>query len=371
MIITTYIFKRTLKNVCISTIVFLAVIWLTQSFKTIKLIIGKGANLSDFFILSAYSLPSWLLIALPFGTFAGCMISYLKFDNDKEIVVMKAAGLSSLQISYPAFLVALLSSVILFIISHLILPITYKNFKTLQNEIRNSSKELIIRDNIFVDMNKNQTIFIGQLDNNNYFKEIFIQDRTDPSKLIEIYSKNGYFIAESNKITLFMNKGTRFSTKTSQEPTILDFDNYELEINQNKSKSDSNRVVEYNEYSFFDLIKKAHQDKFKKGKLLAEAHSRNTIVLFPIVFVLIVMITVLNSNYSRIDSSYKKTISISFLIIIQSLFILTKNAVHSNLNLLPLMYVFPFIIIFFGFLIIYKNIIFKNLFKRNLMKSYS
>ena len=360
MILTKYIFKHTINNVCLSTIVFLSVIWLSQSFKTIKLIINKGANLSDFFILSAYSVPNWLLIALPFGTFAGCMISYLKFENEKEIVVMKAAGLSPLKISNPAILVALISSIILFILSHLILPITYKNFKILQNDIRNSSKELIIKENTFADINENQTIFIRHLDNKNYFKEIFIQDRNDPFNLVELYAKTGYLTSDNYKVTLFMDEGTRFSTKGSREPTILDFKNYKLEIMKKKSKSTSSRVVEYNEYSFFDLIKKANQSKDKKGKLIAEAHSRNTVALSPIVFVLIVMITILNSNYSRIMSTYKKSISIGFLIIVQSLFVLIKNTVHYNINFLPLMYFSPCFIILLSFFILHKNINFKK-----------
>ena len=99
MILTGYIFKQTLKSVFVSTCVFLGVIWLSQSFKSIKLIIEKGAHLFDFFILSFFSLPSWLIIALPFGTFAGCMISYLKLQNDKEIIVMKSAGISPFKIS--------------------------------------------------------------------------------------------------------------------------------------------------------------------------------------------------------------------------------------------------------------------------------
>jgi len=118
MILTWYIFRQTLSNVLISTLVFVGIIWLSQSFKTIKLIINKGAGLLEFFILSAYSLPSWLLIALPFGTFAGCMISYLKLQNDKEIIVMKSAGINPLNLSKPAFFIAILVSIILFIISH-------------------------------------------------------------------------------------------------------------------------------------------------------------------------------------------------------------------------------------------------------------
>ena len=76
-------------------------------------------------------MPSWLIIALPFGTFTGCMISYLRLQNDKEIIVMKSAGFSPLKISKPALLVALICSLILFITSHFVLPETYRSFKIL------------------------------------------------------------------------------------------------------------------------------------------------------------------------------------------------------------------------------------------------
>ena len=50
MILSWYIFKQTFKNLFISTCVFVGIIWLTQSFKSIKLIINKGAGLLEFFI---------------------------------------------------------------------------------------------------------------------------------------------------------------------------------------------------------------------------------------------------------------------------------------------------------------------------------
>ena len=116
MIISNYIFKQTLRNVVVSTMVFISVVWLSQSFKTIKLIINKGAGISDFMILSAYSFPSWLLIALPFGMFAGSMISYIRLENDKEIVVMKAAGISFMGVSSPAIIIAVIAVIWLMMI---------------------------------------------------------------------------------------------------------------------------------------------------------------------------------------------------------------------------------------------------------------
>ncbi len=355
MILTLYIFRQTLTNVIISTFVFVGIIWLSQSFKTIKLIIDKGAGLLEFFILSAYSLPSWLLMAIPFGTFAGCMISYLKLQNDQEILVMKSAGINPMKLSNPALFVAIIASITLFIISHFILPKTYKNFKVLQNDIRNSSKSLIIRDNIFIDLNKYQTIFINSLNENNELEEIFIQDRSDPKFVVEFFSKKGKLNFE-NSIILNMQDGTRISTDTNDRSTILSFKSYNIEILQENNKKSSSRVVEYNEYNFFELLKKSKNAKENRGKLLAEAHSRNTIVFMPLVFSMIVMVVILKDNFSRIFSIYRKTIGIGLLIIIQSIVLIIKNAVHSNIIFLPVMYVFPFLILITCvFLLNYNN----------------
>ena len=375
MILSKYIFKQTLTSVFICTLVFLSVVWLSQSFRTINLIIDKGADISDFFILSAYSFPNWLVISLPFGTFAGCMISYLRLDNDKEIIVMKAAGINTLKISKPAIYVALISSAILFITVHFILPLSYKNFKSLQNQIRNSSQEFIIKNNIFVDLNDTQTIYVGKINKNNFYEEIFIQDRTNSKQIIELFSKNGLITSKGNKLTLYMNEGTRISTNENNISTIMDFKKYNIEIKKNIIQSNNGaRVIEYNEYNFFDLIKQANQDIKNKGKLLAEAHNRNTMSILPIVFTIIAMVSTLTGYQSRKPSIYRKIISISVLILIQSLIIIIKNKAHFNLTFLPLMYLLPFSFIIVGFLILYKNInlsLYKLLhifnFKRNII----
>ena len=348
MILTWYIFRQTFSNVLISTLVFVGIIWLSQSFKSIKLIVNKGADLTDFFILSAYSIPSWLLIAIPFGTFAGSMITYLKLQNDREILVMKSAGISNLKLSKPAFLIAILASLILFLISHFVMPKTYKSFKTLQNQIRNSSQGFVIKDNIFIDINDKQTIFISKFNKQNELEEIFIQDRTDPSSFVEFFSIKGYLKFEK-KLILSMNDGIRISTNSQGKSTLLNFKSYDIEINKEmnniKNKEVKPRLVEYNEYNFFELLDKSNQAGKNKGKLLAEAHSRNTIILMPLVFCFIVMVTLLKDNSLRIFSIYRKTSGIGLLVIVQSLVLIIKNGVHFNPLLLPLMYIFPIFVV--------------------------
>ena len=179
------------------------------------------------------------------------------------------------------------------------MPKTYKNFKILQNEIRNSSQNFILKDNIFIDINKNQTIFIGKLRESNKLEEIFIQDRSNPSYVVEFFSKNALLTLDE-KIILSMKDGTRVSTDTKGKSTILNFRSYDIEIKKESSKLDSNpRVIEYNEYSFFELINQSKNAKKNKGKLLAEAHSRNTIIFMPFLFSCIVMLTILKTTFQE------------------------------------------------------------------------
>ena len=79
------------------------------------------------------------------------------------------------------------------------------------------------------------------------------------------------------------------------------------------------------------------------------------------------MISALNGSHSRNPSILRTIVSVSLLILVQSLTIILKNMVHFNLALLPMMYLFPIILILIGLTILYKGINIFN-FKRNILQ---
>ena len=97
------------------------------------------------------------------------------------------------------------------------------------------------------------------------------------------------------------------------------------------------------------------QKNDKKGKLLSEANYRNTVTLSPVAFILLLMITILKDSFSRKNNIYKRTMSISLILIIQTLFIVIKNVVHDNVIFLPLMYLFPLSLIIICIILLKKN----------------
>ena len=129
MRIFKYILKMSILNTLISFLVIIGLVWVSQSFRSIKFIFDKGGTLLDFFKLSIFSMPAWLSISVSFGVFFGIFITFTKLENDRELIAMKSSGLNSLQLSYPIFVLGIILSSFLFLNFHLLLPKSYSFYK--------------------------------------------------------------------------------------------------------------------------------------------------------------------------------------------------------------------------------------------------
>ena len=82
----------------------LSVAWLTQSLRYVELIVSQHASVGTFLTLTGLLLPSLLSTLLPFSAFIVTVFVYNKLSGDREAVVLRAAGLSPLQLAYPALI---------------------------------------------------------------------------------------------------------------------------------------------------------------------------------------------------------------------------------------------------------------------------
>ena len=99
MRIFKYIFKMSMLNTLISFLVIIGLVWVSQSFRSIKFIFEKGGTIFDFFQLSIFSMPAWLSISVSFGLFFGVFIttSWLSIFKFKEMQETKLLLLVSCQ----------------------------------------------------------------------------------------------------------------------------------------------------------------------------------------------------------------------------------------------------------------------------------
>ena len=346
MKIYKYIFNISLLNTLISILVIIGIVWVSQSFRYIKFILEKGGTLFDFLKLSFLSIPAWLSISISFGVFFGLLISFSKLNNDSEIIVMKSSGLNAYQIAKPALLISSIFSIVLFLNLHFLLPISYSYFKNYENKVRFSSPQYVFNENTFFDFDKNKTIFFIKKINERQIEDIFIQDRSNKNKTIEIFAQNGVFKNDEDNIYLIFKDGTKIISDVNNIQTIIDFKIDTIPFTKFKSiiRNDEKkvgRVVELNELNFFQLLNETHSSKKIEMKYIAEAHSRIIDSLMPLNFGLIVLVFMLIPNFTRSSGILRKVLIYSLVFFTQISIIVIKNLVTTDLIYLTYFYIFP------------------------------
>ena len=162
MILFKYIFKQISILSIVCTSIILAITWLIQSLREIQIVIEHGASLSQFFYLSILPLPLWVLITLPFGILVAVFLLFTRLENDNEITIIRFSGLSNSQIVLPALLFFIIAMLFLYLTSLYLVPYGYKIYKSKQYELRNNISQILLREQVFTDLQNGLTILIKE-----------------------------------------------------------------------------------------------------------------------------------------------------------------------------------------------------------------
>ena len=356
MRIFKYIFKMSMLNTLISFLVIIGLVWVSQSFRSIKFIFEKGGTLLDFFKLSIFSMPAWLSISVSFGVFFGIYITFTKLENDRELIAMKSSGLNSLQLSYPIFVLGLILSSFLFFNFHLLLPKSYSFYKNYEDNLRYKKPQILFNENSFFHIDK-KTFFAKSI-NGNELSKLFIKDNSSKNKTLDIFAKKALFIPEKNNLKIKLIDGVKIITEQKSNPLIINFKEDYISFNKNNSKKQnrSGRVIDLKEFTYTELIHKSKSNSISRGVYLAEAHSRNVFSLTPIIFCMIFLSLFLRLNHSRYNNIFKKFLIISSVFLIQIILFSFKNIITKLQEFIYIFYFLPIMLIIISFILIkYEN----------------
>ena len=105
--LTFYIMRQIIGPFALFTLLLTSVVWLTQALGMLDLVINRGQSAVIFVQLTALIIPTLLVIIFPIAFFAGALYAPHKLNNDSELIVMWAAGVSRFQLATPVLLTAI------------------------------------------------------------------------------------------------------------------------------------------------------------------------------------------------------------------------------------------------------------------------
>ena len=338
MLLNNYISKQVLVWTLISTAALIGIVWLSQALRLIELLVNRGAEFGDFVLLSILTIPLWLVVILPAATLFATMLVLNNLQQDREITALSSIGLSNLAIARGPLLVGAAVSLFLLLNSAFLLPLTFSGYKTMISNLRTAAPIVVIQEGVFTDITKGLTVFIREKEDRYRFKTIFVSDRRDPEKHVEVVAEGGFFNLQGETPQLVFRNGMRSELVPGESrAALLNFDRYVLELTS-AFRGSGERVRDYNELDIPTLLAGRHSIEKYSREMRAEGHFRLASPLLGLAMVVIGAGAILNRQYARATSWRMMLAGAALAIVVQVGIIAARGLAIDYPPLYPLLY---------------------------------
>ena len=301
--VSRYMFRQLLFAALFITIALTFALWLTQSLRMIDYMVNRGLPASEFLKLILLLLPSFLGVVLPVATVVGVLFVYNKMTQDSEIVVMRASGLSPLQLARPALALAVLSTAAVYALMLYFLPLSFRNFKDMQFDVRQSYANVLIQEGIFNTVGESFTVYVRERDDEGALVGIIVHDTRNRDRPVTVVAELGAIVRTPDGARVLLLNGNRQEVdRRTGQLSLLYFDQYTVDLSSLGGDGNDGRQREPEERYLHELLDPSPDDlkneKFAR-ELKAELHQRLVSPLYTISFTLIGLTALLTGDFNR------------------------------------------------------------------------
>ncbi len=349
-----YVLRQLLVGMVIVTIGLTCVIWLTQSLRFVDMIVNRGLTAGTFVYLTMLLLPNFLTIILPIAVFTVVVFTYSKLISDRELIVMRAAGLSQHALARPALFLAILVCLFSYAINLYILPESYRMFRELQWEIRYNYSHVLLQEGRFNDVGNDVTVYIRHRASDEQLHGILVHDNRNKDNPVTIMAERGALVESKEGARVIMFSGNRQGVnKQTNRFSILYFDRYIFNFSNKRNKA-TVRYREARERPLMELLNIRENPSIntnEHGKFLVEAHKRLVSPILIFGFGLVGLTCLLSGSYSRRTQTHRTVLAVLIVVALQAMSMGLENITARNTALMPLLYVNALVPIILAYII--------------------
>jgi lipopolysaccharide export system permease protein len=333
-----YIFRQLFLALIAVTGGLTALIWLTQSLRFVELVVNHGLSIFVFLHLTGLLVPSLCAVILPITTYVVIQFVYQRLAGDRELTVMRAAGLAPFALARPALVVALLSVFAGYVLNLWLVPDTLRAFREFQWEIRNSMAAFLIQEGVFTEVSPDLTVYVRSRDPDGTLRGILVDDARDKTSHATILAQRGRLVEgpEGPRVVLFDGSRQVIDHQTGRL-NILSFEQNDIDLADN-TRNDATRPADMSEVSLHALLHPHPQNPEDRPKWVAEAYKRLTTPLTALSYALVALLTVLTGAFRRYGGVVRPLASIGTVVGLLALELAFQNLAARHNALIPLMW---------------------------------
>lgn len=345
--VTRYILKQLVIGMILVTCGLTVLLWLSQSLRFIDLIVNKGLSAGLFLRLTSMLLPGFLMVVLPIAIFTVVLFIYNKLSGDRELVVMRAAGMSQWELSKPALILAAAFGLVSFALTLWIAPESVRAFRELQWSIRQDVTHLVLKEGEFTDIGNGIVVFVGERAADNVLSNILIWDTRNPQKEVTVMAERGALVTGSATPRIHLVNGTRqeYSPETHAF-SMLYFDSYTAEFGESHP-SDEIRFRDARERTLAELFTEPEGALSAQDvrRFRVEGVQRLLLPLHVVGLALLALLGLLGGSFDRRGQSGRIAVAVAMMVAFQAIWLGANNLAARSLAMLPLLPVLTLLLI--------------------------
>jgi lipopolysaccharide export system permease protein len=334
-----YIFRQIAVALIAVTGGLTALIWLTQSLRFVELVINHGLSLGVFLELTGLLIPSFIAVILPITCFVVVQFIYQRLAGDRELTVMRAAGLSPLALSRPALAVACLAMIAGYLLNLWIVPQSLTAFREFQWEIRNRMAAFLLQEGVFSQVSDDLTVYVRSRDTDGTLRGILVDDARDKSAPATILAERGRLVEGPNGPRVLLFNGSRQQIdRQNGRLDMLTFGQNAIDLSQT-GPSEGQRLKDMSEVPLGELLDPHPVNAQDIPKWIAEGHKRLSSPLTGVSFSLVALVSVLTGTFRRHGSLLRPLVAVGAVVGLLALGLAIGNLAARSNTLLPLMWI--------------------------------
>ncbi|MGA8197154.1 MAG: LPS export ABC transporter permease LptF [Acetobacteraceae bacterium] len=315
-----------------------ALIWLVQSLRFVELVVNHGLSLGVFMELTGLLIPSFVAVILPITTFVVVQFIYQRMAGDREITVMRAAGLSPWALSRPALALTVLVIASCYILNLWLVPASLTSFRQFQWEIRNQMAAFLLQEGVFTPVSDDLTVYVRSRDPDGTLRGILVDDERDKAASATILAEHGRLVEGPNGPRVLLVSGSRQEIdRQTGRLNVLTFAQNELDLTDN-AHNDGERLRDMTELSMDELLDPHPPNLRDIPKWIAEGHKRLATPLTALSFASVALLSVLSGAFRRHGSIVRPLVAVGTVVVLLAVGLAVENLAARDNALLPLVW---------------------------------
>ena len=317
-----------------------ALIWLTQSLRFVELVVNRGLSVGVFLQLTGLLVPSFVAIILPITTFVVVQFVYQRLDGDRELTVMRAAGLSPFALARPGLALAGIAVAACYVLNIWIVPTSYTAFRDYQFEIRNRVAAFLLQEGVFTPVSDDLTVYVRRRDPDGTLRGVLVEDGRQKNSQATILAESGRLISGPAGPRVVLRNGSRQEIdRTTGRLNVLTFAENTIDL-ASRVKNDEVRYRDSTEMSLGELMNPdSALNPRDIGKLLVEAHRRLSSPLTAFSFAMVALLSVLTGAFRRYGNVLRPLVSVLSIVGLLAANLAVQNLAARQTALIPLIWV--------------------------------